>query len=94
LKAPAATLTPAAASAVPVVAMSALDAAAQVLSEKGTAFTCKELIGLMAAQGYWSSTAGKTPHATLAAAIQREIAVKGATSRFTKAAPGRFALAR
>ncbi len=71
--------------------MSALDAAAKVLSEKGVAMTCRELIGVMAAKGYWSSPNGKTPDATLAAAIQREIATKGKDSRFVKTAPGRFA---
>jgi hypothetical protein len=27
--------------------------------------TCKELIGAMAAKGYWTSPGGKTPEATL-----------------------------
>jgi hypothetical protein len=71
--------------------MSALDAAARVLSEKGEAMTCQELIGVMAAKGYWSSPNGKTPDATLSSAIQREIAAKGNASRFKKTAPGRFA---
>jgi hypothetical protein len=71
---------------------SALDAAARVLAETGTPMTCKELIGTMAAKGYWSSPGGKTPDATLAAAILREISVKGHQSRFVKPAPGRFAL--
>jgi hypothetical protein len=71
--------------------MSALEAAAKVLSEEGVAMTCPDLIGVMAAKGYWSSPAGKTPAATLSAAIGREIATKGTDSRFTKAAPGRFA---
>jgi hypothetical protein len=56
--------------------------------------TCKELIGAMAAKGYWTSPGGRTPDATLAAAIIREIAVKGDQSRFVKPAPGRFALRR
>jgi hypothetical protein len=72
--------------------LSALDAAAKVLGETGTPMTCKELIGAMAAKGYWTSPGGRTPDATLAAAIIREIAVKGDKSRFIKAAPGRFAL--
>jgi hypothetical protein len=54
--------------------------------------TPKELIGAMAAKGYWTSPGGKTPDATLAAAILREISVKGGQSRFVKPAPGRFAL--
>jgi hypothetical protein len=72
--------------------LSAIDAAAKVLAETGTPMTCKELIGTMAAKGYWTSPGGKTPGATLNAAILREIAVKGDQSRFVKPAPGRFAL--
>jgi hypothetical protein len=71
---------------------SAIDAAARVLAEAGTPMTCKELIGTMAAKGYWTSPGGATPHATLNAAILREIAAKGDQSRFVKPAPGRFAL--
>jgi hypothetical protein len=71
---------------------SALDAAAKVLGEAGTAMTCKEMIDAMAAKGYWSSPGGKTPDATLCSAILREITVKGGESRFVKTAPGRFAL--
>jgi len=71
---------------------SALDAAARVLAEAGQMMTCKEMIGAMAAKGYWSSPGGKTPDATLCAAILREIKVKGDQSRFVKAAPGRFVL--
>ena len=70
---------------------SALDAAARVLAEAGQDLTCKELIGVMAAKGYWSSPGGQTPDATLCSALLREIKVKGAKSRFVKAAPGRFA---
>jgi hypothetical protein len=71
--------------------VSALDAAAKVLAEAGQAMTCKEMIGAMAAKGYWSSPGGQTPDATLCSAILREIKVKGDKSRFVKAAPGRFA---
>ena len=49
--------------------MSAIDAAAKILAETGTPMTCKELIGTMAAKGYWTSPGGATPHATLNAAI-------------------------
>jgi hypothetical protein len=71
--------------------LSALDAAAKVLGDKGVAMTCQELIGVMAAKGYWSSPGGKTPAATLYAGIIKEIETKGADSRFKKTAPGRFA---
>jgi hypothetical protein len=55
--------------------------------------TCKELVGAMAAKGYWTSPGGKTPEATLYAAISTEIKKKGEAARFRKAAPGRFAAA-
>jgi hypothetical protein len=70
--------------------VSALDAAARVLTEAGQAMTCKEMIGAMAAKGYWSSPGGQTPDATLYSAILREIATKSDQARFAKAAPGRF----
>jgi hypothetical protein len=73
--------------------LSALDAAARVLTETKQALSCFDLITAMSAKGYWTSPGGKTPQATLAAAIQREIAVKKQQSRFQKTAPGRFALA-
>src|SRR5262249_9050652 len=72
--------------------LSALDAAAKVLSEAGTAMTCKEMIGAMASKGYWSSPGGKTPDATLYSALLREMDTKGEQARFVKAAPGRFTL--
>jgi hypothetical protein len=73
--------------------LSALEAAARVLSETQRAMTCPELIAAMAARGYWSSPAGKTPQATLHAALTREIKVKKDQSRFCKTQRGRFALA-
>jgi hypothetical protein len=71
--------------------LSALDAAYKVLSKKREPMSCKELIGAMAAKGLWSSPNGKTPHATLYAAILREITTKGENARFLKADRGRFA---
>jgi hypothetical protein len=71
--------------------LSALDGAAKVLAETGEAMTCQELIGAMAAKGYWASPGGKTPHATLYSAITREINTKADAARFHKAGPGRFA---
>jgi hypothetical protein len=70
-----------------------LDAAAKVLGETGQAMTCQELIDAMAAKGYWTSPNGKTPSATLYAAILREITTKARESRFTKTERGKFALA-
>ena len=73
--------------------LSALDAAARVLSESGQAMTCPELIAAMAARGYWTSPAGKTPQATLHAALTREIKTKKDQSRFRKTERGKFSLA-
>jgi hypothetical protein len=52
---------------------------------------CQELIADMAAKGYWTSPAGKTPSATLYAAMTREMKVKGSQARFQKSARGQFA---
>lgn len=70
--------------------LSALDAAAKVLAETGTAMTCQELIAAMAEKGYWSSPGGRTPQATLYSAMLREITTKGANSRFQKTDRGKF----
>ncbi len=45
----------------------------------------------MSAQGLWTSPGGKTPHATLYAAILREITVKADESRVVKTERGKFA---
>jgi hypothetical protein len=73
--------------------LSCLDAAAKLLSETGQSMTCQELITAIAAKGYWTSPAGKTPASTLYAAIVRELRTKQDRARFRKTAPGRFALA-
>jgi len=73
--------------------LSAVAAAARVLSESGQAMTCPELIANMAAKGYWTSPAGKTPAATLYAALAREIHTKKQAARFRKTERGKFALA-
>jgi hypothetical protein len=70
---------------------SCLDAAAQVLKDKGQPMRCKELIEAMAVAGLWTSTA-PTPAATLSSAILREITTKGSNSRFRKADRGLFTL--
>jgi short subunit dehydrogenase-like uncharacterized protein len=72
--------------------MTALDAAAKVLSESNAPLASKAMIEAMASKKYWTSPGGKTPHATLYAAILREISVKGNESRFTKTGPGHFTL--
>ena len=70
--------------------LSALDAAARVLAEAGQAMTCKEMVEVMAAKGYWTSPGGQTPDATLYSAILRELSVKGADARFQKTERGKF----
>jgi hypothetical protein len=70
--------------------LSALDAAAKVLSESKEPMRAKEIIEQIAAKGYWTSPGGKTPHATVVAAIIREIRDKGKDSRFKKADRGLF----
>lgn len=71
--------------------MSALDAAAKVLGEFDRPMSAPELVEQMAAKGYWSSPNGKTPAATLYAAIIREIGSKGKEARFKKGEKGMFA---
>src|SRR5262245_18543089 len=70
--------------------VSALDAAARVLTESGTAMTTKEMVEAMASKGYWTSPGGQTPHATLYSAILRELAAKGKEARFKKTERGKF----
>lgn len=72
--------------------VSALDAAAKVLAESDKPMNAIQMITAMAAKGYWTSPGGKTPHATLYAAMMREINDKGAEARFKKADRGQFAL--
>lgn len=73
--------------------MSALDAAAQVLADTGKAMTTQEMVDAMLAKGLWK-TSGKTPAATVYAAIIREIAAKASGSRFRKTDRGHFTLAK
>jgi hypothetical protein len=72
--------------------VSALDAAAQVLASAGKPMNARDLITAMADQGLWTSPGGRTPHATLYAAMLREIAAKGPAARFHKVDRGQFAL--
>jgi hypothetical protein len=78
--------------------LSALDAAAKVLSslagkDADSGLTVAQLVERMASTNLWTSPSGKTPTATLYAAMSREIAAKGSGSRFRKISPGHFALA-
>jgi hypothetical protein len=74
--------------------MSALDAAAKVLEERGEPMTTAAMIEEMAAKRYWKSPGGKTPAATLYSAILREVNLKGKDSRFKKTERGKFAFAK
>ncbi len=74
--------------------LSALDAAAQVLAKAEKPMRAQELIAAMAEQGLWKSPAGKTPHATLYAAMLREARDKGTAARFRKVDRGQFAFNR
>ena len=71
--------------------ISAIDAAAKVLADAGQPMNTKEMIEAMATKGLWNSPKGKTPHATLYAAILRELKVKKADARFKKVERGKFA---
>ena len=73
--------------------LSGLDAAAQILAKAKEPMGCKEMVEQAIGKGLWSP-GGKTPHATLYAAIIREIAKKGKEARFLKVDRGRFQLAR
>ena len=70
--------------------VSALDAAAQVIAGSKVPMRAKEMIAEMEAKGLWKSPGGKTPEATLYAAIIREIAAKGTAARFKKHERGVF----
>ena len=72
---------------------SGLDAAAQVLKEKGEPMACKAIVEQMLTKGLWK-TDGKTPAATLYSAMLREIDGKPSDSRFVKTGRGLFALTK
>ncbi len=68
---------------------SGLDAAAQVLKDAKQPMRCKDIVQTMLDKGMWTS-GGKTPHATIYAAILREIQTKGEKARFKKTDRGLF----
>lgn len=67
---------------------SGLDLAAKVLAEAGEPLAAKAIAERAIAAGW--KTNGKTPHATLYAAIIREISKKGDAARFKKTDRGLF----
>jgi restriction system protein len=70
--------------------VSGLDAAALVLKNVGKPMHCKDIVETMLGKGLWK-TGGKTPAATIYAAILREITAKGNAARFKKTDRGLFA---
>ena len=70
---------------------SGLDLAAKVLAEAGEPLAAQAIAERAIAAGW--TTSGKTPHATLYAAIIREISKKGDAARFKKTDRGLFVAA-
>ena len=70
--------------------ISQIQAALQVLANAKEPMNCQAMVEAMSAQGLWTSPGGKTPHATLYAAILREINTKGNDARFRKVNRGQF----
>ena len=68
-----------------------LTLAADVLKDAKAPMDCKAIVEKVLAKGLWQ-TKGKTPAATLYAAIIREIAAKGKDARFHKTDRGLFEL--
>jgi len=71
---------------------SLLNLAAKVLAEAHEPLNCRQMVEKVLASGLWKSE-GKTPAATLAAAILRECKQKGDQARFRKVGPGKFVAA-
>jgi hypothetical protein len=69
---------------------SGIDLAAKVLASAKEPLNSKAIVERVLAAGW--KTSGKTPHATLYAAMIREIAAKGKDARFKKSDRGLFAL--
>ena len=89
-KAPKAAKEPKAATPAKPKRVSALDAAARVLADAGKPMKAREMVEAMEAKGLWKSPGGKTPEATLYAAIIREVAARKKESRFRKTDRGTF----
>ena len=70
--------------------VSLLDAAATVIADSKTPMQAKQIVEAVVERGLWKPGAGKTPHATLYAAMTREITAKGDDARFRKVGRGQF----
>ena len=73
--------------------LSGLDAAAQVLAEAGKPVNSKTIVERMLERGLWQ-TNGKTPSATIYAAMIREIARLQDKARFRKVERRKFELVK
>jgi len=73
--------------------VSLLDAAATVLADAKAPMQAKQIVEAVVERGLWKPGEGKTPHATLYAAMTREIAAKGKDARFRKVGRGQFTAA-
>lgn len=71
--------------------VSLLDAAARVLAGAKAPMQAKQIVDAVVERGLWKPGDGRTPHATLYAAMTREIAAKGKAARFRKVDRGQFA---
>lgn len=69
--------------------LSGLDAAALVLADAGVPMKAVDMLAEIQKRGLWTSR-GRTPEATLYAAIIREIAARGDASRFRRHDRGLF----
>ena len=72
--------------------MSLMEAAIQVMRSVKQPMKAKDIYEHVAKKGLWSSPAGKTPVATLAAAIARDVASE--KPRWRRTGPGLFTLTR
>ncbi len=71
--------------------LSLLSAAAKVLAESKEPMRTTQMLEAITKRGLWKSPKGKTPEASLYAAVIREIAAKDKNARFRKTGPGLFA---
>ncbi|MDR1926008.1 MAG: winged helix-turn-helix domain-containing protein [Planctomycetaceae bacterium] len=74
-----------------VARMNILDAASRVLCENEVPMTTREIVEVAREKCYWVSDAA-TPHATLHAALSRDIKLNEDKSSFKKAERGKFTL--
>ncbi|TWU14741.1 hypothetical protein CA54_36100 [Symmachiella macrocystis] len=74
--------------------LSQIQTAIRVLEKSKEPLNCQAMVEQMAKQRLWKSPGGKTPAATLYAAILRDIQKQGKHARFKKVDRGLFTLNR